>query len=278
MGDSCTLQIDIKQVLYSKAPKVAPKIPEFAISYLTRIVHQEEINDILSRYRDIEGVDFMRALVSEFGLRLEVYGKENLPPTDGRYIFASNHPLGGMDGICLSAFLGEHYDRRIRYLVNDLLLFIPNLRNSFIPINKHGSQSRDNARLIEEAFGSDNQIITFPAGLCSRKTKGIIRDPEWKKSFIQKALQYHRDVVPVRFEGHNSNFFYRLANIRKRLGIKANIEMLYLADEMFKQGGRHFDILIGAPIPWQEIKKEGTPTQWAERIRTLAYQLKKSKQ
>ena len=167
MGDSSTLQIDIKQVLYSKAPKVAPKIPAFAINYLTRIVHQEEINDILSRYQGIEGVDFMRALVSEFGLRLEVYGEENLPPTDGRYIFASNHPLGGMDGICLSALLGEHYDGRIRYLVNDLLLFIPNLRNIFIPINKHGSQSRDNARLIEEAFGSDNQIITFPAGIPS---------------------------------------------------------------------------------------------------------------
>lgn len=271
MGDSSTLQIDIKQVLYSKAPKVAPKIPEFAINYLTRIVHQEEINDILSRYRDIEGVDFMRALVSEFGLRLEVYGKENLPQTDGRYIFASNHPLGGMDGICLSAFLGEHYDGRIRYLVNDLLLFIPNLRNIFIPINKHGFQSRDNARLIEEAFGSDNQIITFPAGLCSRKTKGIIRDPEWKKSFIQKALQYHRDVVPVRFEGHNSNFFYRLANIRKRLGIKANIEMLYLADEMFKNKNQTFKIHFLKPIPWQTFSQEHTPAEWARRIETLVY-------
>lgn len=271
MGDSSTLQIDIKQVLYSKAPKVAPKIPEFAINYLTRIVHQEEINDILSRYRDIEGVDFMRALVSEFGLRLEVYGEENLPPTDGRYIFASNHPLGGMDGICLSALLGEHYDGRIRYLVNDLLLFIPNLRNIFIPINKHGSQSRDNARLIEEAFGSDNQIITFPAGLCSRKTKGIIRDPEWKKSFIQKALQYHRDVVPVRFEGHNSNFFYRLAKIRKRLGIKVNIEMLYLADEMFKNKNQTFKIHFLKPIPWQTFSQEHTPAEWARRIETLVY-------
>ncbi len=270
MEDRDSLQIDIRKVLYSKAPSIAPQIPNFMVNYLIRIIHQDEINDILSRYRGVEGVDFMRALIREFDLTLDIVGEENLPK-GGRYIFVSNHPLGGMDGICLSAYLGERYDQKIRYLVNDLLLFIPNLKNIFVPINKHGAQSRDNARLIEETFQSDNQVITFPAGLCSRKNGKRIEDLDWKKSFIQKAISYQRDIVPIYFEGHNSNFFYRLANLRKKLGFKMNFEMVYLPDEMFRNKHQTFRIHFLKPISWHTFDQSRTPTAWAQWVKEQVY-------
>ena len=158
-------QIDIKQVLRQKAPSVARKIPGFMVDYLIRTVHQDELNEILRRYHDKDGVAFMQELIGYFDLKLELVNEENIP-TGGRYIFASNHPLGGLDGICLSAIIGGHFDGKIRYLVNDLLLYLSNLRSIFVPINKHGAQGKKNAELIEEAYASDNQIITFPAGLC----------------------------------------------------------------------------------------------------------------
>lgn len=270
MEDRDSLQIDIRKVLYSKAPSIAPQIPNFMVNYLIRIIHQDEINDILNRYRGVEGVDFMRALIREFDLTLDIVGEENLPK-GGRYIFVSNHPLGGMDGICLSAYLGERYDQKIRYLVNDLLLFIPNLKNIFVPINKHGAQSRDNARLIEETFQSDNQVITFPAGLCSRKNGKRIEDLDWKKSFIQKAISYQRDIVPIYFEGHNSNFFYRLANLRKKLGFKMNFEMVYLPDEMFRNKHQTFRIHFLKPISWHTFDQSRTPTAWAQWVKEQVY-------
>ena len=270
MEDRDSLQIDIRKVLYSKAPSIAPQIPNFMVNYLIRIIHQDEINDILSRYRGVEGVDFMLALIREFDLTLDIVGEENLPK-GGRYIFVSNHPLGGMDGICLSAYLGERYDQKIRYLVNDLLLFIPNLKNIFVPINKHGAQSRDNARLIEETFQSDNQVITFPAGLCSRKNGKRIEDLDWKKSFIQKAISYQRDIVPIYFEGHNSNFFYRLANLRKKLGFKMNFEMVYLPDEMFRNKHQTFRIHFLKPISWHTFDQSRTPTAWAQWVKEQVY-------
>ena len=184
-------KIDIKQVLAQKAPKASRKIPGFIVDYLIRTVHQEELNDILTRYHDKEGVDFMRELIGYFDLTLNLVHEENIP-TEGRYIFASNHPLGGLDGICLSAVIGSRFEGRIKYPVNDLLLYLSNLKSIFVPINKHGTQGKDNARMLEEAFASDDQIITFPAGLCSRKIGGKIQDLEWKKSFIQKAVQYKR--------------------------------------------------------------------------------------
>lgn len=267
-------QIDIKQVLRQKAPSVARKIPGFMVDYLIRTVHQDELNEILRRYHDKDGVAFMQELIGYFDLNLELVNEENIP-AEGRYIFASNHPLGGLDGICLSAIIGGRFDGKIRYLVNDLLLYLSNLRSIFVPINKHGAQGKKNAELIEKAYASDNQIITFPAGLCSRKQNGKIQDTEWKKSFIQKAVEYRRDIVPVFFEGRNSNFFYRLANMRKALGIKMNYEMIYLPDEMFKSKHKTYSIHFRKPIPWQTFDSSRKPAEWAEWVKEIVYNLKK---
>lgn len=267
-------QLDLDKAIEAKAPKIYRKIPRFVINWLKRKVHLDELNHILDIYRDEQGVDFAAACVSYFNLHLQVIGLENISDT-GRFIFTSNHPLGGLDGICLSAVIGKKYDKNIRFPVNDILLMIRNLQNIFIPINKHGSQSRRAAALMDEAYESGNQIITFPAGLCSRKQKGVIMDTDWRKNFIQKAIESKRDVVPVHFSAHNSNFFYRFANIRKRLGVKFNIEMLYLPDEMFKNKGQTFIITFGEPIPYTFFDKSKTAAQWAEYVKGKVYNLDK---
>jgi Putative hemolysin len=265
-------RIDIKQVLKQKAPSLEKKMPNSLINYLIKIVHQDELNYILSTYKDKYGVEFMKELISYFDLTLNLVNEENIPK-EGRYIFASNHPLGGLDGICLSAVIGNRFDGKIKYPVNDLLLYLSNLKSIFIPINKHGAQGRDAARMMEEAFASDSQIITFPAGLCSRKVDGEIKDLQWQKSFIQKAIEHKRDIVPVYFEGKNSSFFYNLSRFRKALGIKANIEMLYLSDEVFKSKHKTFKIHFGKPIPWTYFDNSKKPTEWAQCVREIVYKL-----
>ncbi|GAB6010711.1 1-acyl-sn-glycerol-3-phosphate acyltransferase [Viscerimonas tarda] len=264
--------IDLDKVIKGKAPEIYRKIPECCISYLKRKIHQDELNEILTLYADRDGVDFMASVVDYFNLNLRVEGVDKLNK-EGRYIFASNHPLGGLDGICLSAVIGEKFDKKIKYPVNDLLLNIRNLRSIFVPINKYGSQSRNAAGLMNEAFASDNQLITFPAGLCSRKIKGKICDLKWKKMFILKAIETKRDVIPVYFDACNSNFFYRFANLRKRLGIKFNFELVFLPDEMFKNKNKTFTIIFGEPIPWQSFDKSKTPSAWADEVKEKVYSL-----
>lgn len=276
MNQNSAFKIDIDKVLRDKAPKHYRKIPRFLISYIKRIVHQDDVNGILERNRDVEGVEFMHALVKkEFNLTLHLEGEEHIP-ADGRVVFASNHPLGGLDGICLSAVVGEKFNGRIKYLVNDILYYIDPLKPIFIPINKYGAQAKASAQTINEAYASDNQIITFPAGLCSRKVKGEIRDLEWMKNFVIKAVEYQRDVIPVHFEGRNSNFFYNIANLRKASGIKFNFELIYLPDEMFKNSHQTFTITFGKPIPWQTFDKSRTPAEWARYVKEVVYTLKRS--
>ena len=270
------MEVSVAEVLRKKNPAAARWIPGFVVRYLTRIVHEKEVNSYLRDFADLDAIHFVRACLERMRISYRAQGMEKLRP-DGRYVFASNHPFGGADGLMLADEVCKYFGD-VRVVVNDILMNLTPLAPLFIPVNKHGRQNPEYLRMFNEAFESSLPIITFPAGLCSRRTHGVVADAPWKSNFVKRALSTRRDIVPVHFDGELSDFFYRLSNLRKKLGVKANIEMLYLADEMFKQGGRHFDILIGTPIPWQEIKKGGTPTQWAERIRTLAYQLKKSKQ
>lgn len=278
MSQNSDFKIDIESVLKDKAKKHYNKIPKFAINYLKRTLHQDDINGIIERNGHLFGVDFMNALIDkEFNIRLEVFGEENIPEA-GRFVFASNHPLGGLDGICLSAFLGNKYDGKIRYLVNDVLMHIKNLESIFVPINKYGAQAKLSARAINEAYASDNQIITFPAGLCSRKKSGKIIDLDWQKSFIAKAIEYKRDIIPIHFEARNSNFFYNFANIRKAVGMKFNVELIYLPDEMFKNKNQTFRITFGKPIRWQSLDKSKSQNQWAATIKNIVYSLPQNKE
>ncbi len=273
MANNTDYKLDIESVLKSKTKKHFNKIPKFAINYLKKTIHQDDLNDIIERNIDLDGVEFMRALVdNEFKLKLEVIDEENIPE-NGKFVFASNHPLGGLDGICLSVILGEKYDSKIRYLVNDVLLNIKNLESIFVPINKYGSQAKKSAEAINQAYESENQVITFPAGLCSRKVNGKIKDLEWMKSFVSKAREYKRDIIPVHFEAYNSNFFYNFANTRKALGIKFNVELIYLPGEMFKNKGQVFKIRFGKPIKWESLDKSKTPSQWADEIKNIVYSL-----
>ena len=272
MADDSLFLIDIDKILRQKAPKYYKYIPKFVVSYLKRIVHQEELNVFLRESRDKEGVDFLKACLEFLDAKIVVKGEENLPK-DGLYTFVSNHPLGGQDGVALGYVLGTFYDGKVKYMVNDLLMNLRGLAPLCIPINKTGKQAKDFPRMVEAGFSSNNQLIMFPAGLCSRRRNGVIRDLEWKKTFIVKSVQFQRDVVPVHFEGRNSDFFYNLANICKFLGIKFNIAMLYLADEMLKNRHKTFTVTIGKPIPWQTFDKSKTPVEWAAYVKDIVYKL-----
>ena len=273
MADDSLFLIDIDKVLREKAPRQARYIPRFVVSYLKRIVHQDELNGFLRGAQDKVGVDFLKASLDFLDAKLVVKGRENLPK-EGLYTFVSNHPLGGQDGLALGYVLGTFYDGKIKYMVNDLLMNLHGLAPLCIPINKTGKQAKDFPRLVEAGFASDNQLLMFPAGLCSRRQHGAIRDLEWKKAFIVKSVQHGRDVVPIHFDGRNSDFFYNLANACKVLGIKLNIAMLYLADEMLKNRHKTFTITIGKPIPWQTFDKSRTPLQWAQYVKDIVYNLK----
>lgn len=276
MNDNSAFLLDIDRILREKAPNQYRYIPRFVVSYLKRIAHQDELNVFISEHKDEEGMTFLKSCLEFLDVELVVEGEENFPE-GGPYTFVANHPLGGQDGLALGYVVGRHYNGKVKYLVNDLLMNVKGLAPFFIPINKTGNQSKDFPRKVEAGFALDDNLVMFPAGLCSRKQNGVIKDLEWKKTFITKSVEHHRDVVPIHFDGRNSDFFYNLANLCKRLGLKVNIAMLYLADEMMKNRHKTFRITIGKPIPWQTFDKSKTPSEWAQYVKEIVYKLDTTK-
>ena len=264
--------IEIKEVIRKKNPALAKIMPSFVLSLMKRLIHEEEVNRLIYDYRDRYGLEFVRSILEDMKVTYSMDGLDQIP-TGGRYIFASNHPLGGFDGLVLMDAIGTKFPE-IRFIVNDILMNIRNFTPVFVPVNKHGRQTPEYARKIDETYSSDAQMLYFPAGLCSRKTGGKITDPKWNKSFVQKAVQYHRDIVPTYFDGRNSNFFYNLANLRKRLRIKANVEMTFLVNELFKQKGRHLQLKFGTPVSYLTFDKSKNYDQWTEIIREKVYAMR----
>lgn len=262
--------IVLRELIAEKNPRLAGRIPWFVYGLMNRLLHIREINEIIRNYGHLKGVPFIEAVLQYFEVKVVHHGEENLPAS-GQYIFASNHPLGGFDGLLLIKAVTDHMGKSL-FLVRDELTKIPPLAELFIPINKFGDQRRS-ASLINEAYDSNSQILIFPAGLASRKIKGQIVDLTWQKHFIQKSVEHHRDVVPVYISGKNSWFFYWLANFRKWTGIRINLEMFLLSDELFKNRGKTFGISFGKPIPWKRFDRSKSPAEWAGIVKDVVYEL-----
>jgi putative hemolysin len=254
MSDSNSKFIDIEKIIGDRNPSLLRWMPGFVLNYIKRIAHEKDLNHVFAKHGHLVGIPFLDEVFKEtFPIRFKLEGVENIPASGG-VVMVSNHPLGGIDGVSLIAAVGAHR-KDLKFIVNDVLMNIKQFEPVFLPVNKLAANTKDTFRMIDAQFASEDVTLIFPAGLCSRKTDGVIKDLEWKRTFVSKARANKRSIIPVFFEAQNSSFFYNLSNFRKKIGIKANVEMFYLSDEMFRQRGNTFRIVFGKPIPLAEYSK-----------------------
>lgn len=265
--------IDVEKILKEKAPKFYKLLPRFVLRWIKKILHEDEINTVMAKIGHLKDLEFNDAVLNELNTHIISIGDNNIPET-GSIIIASNHPLGGLDGMALIKAVSK-IRKDIKFIVNDILLKLENYSGIFVGVNKLGNTPKQALLNVEKVFTSDNAILFFPAGLVSRKQKingqWQIQDLKWNKTFVQKSSQYQKPIIPVFIEGRNSDFFYNLSYWRKKLGIKGNIEMLFLPDEMFKQKNQTIKIYFGKPIPPSTFDKSKSFEQWAELLKQYVY-------
>lgn len=270
------LEINVEEVIRQRLPRYNRFIPRCLIRRIERTICQEELNKLLRDNYPKRDAEFCRGVLKDLDVTVNFHNIENIPPVENsRVLFVSNHPLGGLDGMALIDFVSNHYGVAPRFIVNDLLSAVEPLSDTFIPVNKHGSQSRKAIKKLDDAFASDAPLLMFPAGLVSRRgKKGVIADLQWQKMFIAKAKEYKRDIIPLHFYGENSPFFYKFAKFRQRIGLKFNIEMIYLPREVFRSKGKTFEVVVGQPIAYTSLG-DMPPMQKAQQIRNLIYSLQR---
>lgn len=267
--------VDVSELIKSKNPKLHRRLPKFVVSWIKKIIHENDVNDFMEKNSEKKDYDFCDAIMQYFDVKVKLHGIENIPKTGGA-VFASNHPLGGFDAVAMvSQLKGTRND--IKFIVNDLLLSLTNMQGLFIGVNKHGKSSSESRDKINKLFASDQAVFIFPAGLVSRQINGEIQDTEWKKTFVMLAKKNNKPIVPVFIRGRLTNRFYRLSRWRKLLGIKINIEMLFLSDEFFKQRNSKIDILFGTPIPAVFFTNDRTDKEWANYLHELVHNMGREK-
>ncbi len=265
--------IDIENLIASKNPRALKRLPKFAIRYLKHILHQQEINEFIEDHKHLQNADWCEAVVKYMNISISVKHLERVPK-EGKIVLAMNHPLGGMDAMILvSALRGQRDD--LKFIVNDLLMNLENMSGMFVGVNKHGKNKTSIREQISELFQSDEAVCIFPAGLVSRKSQGEVQDLVWKKTFVTYAKEFDRTIIPIYIDGSLSRFFYGLSRFRKMVGIKTNIEMLYLANELFKQRNKHLQFVVGNPIPSSALDKEKDDAIQAQEIKEIVYGLRK---
>lgn len=270
------IRIDLQQVLNAKMGRKSRWVPRWLVRRLERTICQNQLNKLLEQNYPRRGADFCRGVLENLDVKVSLVGEDNLPDvSDRRVMIVANHALGGLDGMALIDVFQRRYGGRVYFLVNDMLMAIEPLTDVFVPVNKVGGQSREALQRIDEVMASDDPVLIFPAGLVSRLGRGgEIKDLEWKKMFVNKAKKYHRDIIPVFFEGENSRFFYKFARFRKLSGLKFNIEMIYLPSEVFGSRGKSFNIYCGRPISWESLGSGAQAQQTADRIKDMVYSLR----
>lgn len=261
--------VDVDKIISERAPKLKKWLPSFIFSWLKKKLHEDDINYIMNRIKNYYGLEYNTKALELLGAKIETVNSHFVPKTGG-IIVASNHPLGGLDGMSLVKAVGD-IRTDTKFVVNDVLKNLKNYGDVFIGVNKISTTSAKSLRIMENHLMTNDAVIFFPSGLVSRKIDGKIMDLPWRKGFVTQAVDHKRDIVPVFIEGENSKFFYRFANFRRMLGVKANFEMLFLPDEMFRQKGRTVKIYFGKPFSYKVLDERFSHKKWAENINKYVY-------
>lgn len=265
--------LDLAKAIRESDSKLLRRLPGFIINFLRKVVHEDDINNLLVKVDGLEGVDFHNAVLKEFNIKIDIEGLENIPE-NGKAFFFANHPYGVADGLILTKIVLDKFGT-FKGIGNEAFKYVPALKPYIAVVNAYGTTSKEYIMALEEVFASDLPITHFPAGEVSRKYHGKIQDREWRKSLVSKAVAHNRDLVPFFFHGYNSKLFHGISNIRRMLGIKLNFELALLPHEFFNKRNKTIKVTIGKPISYEVFDKRFNHQEWTDKVREHLYSLEK---
>jgi 1-acyl-sn-glycerol-3-phosphate acyltransferase len=100
--------IDIEKAIRNSNSRFFKSLPRFVVRLIIKIVRQDEINKVIYNNREKSGVPFLNGILNDWNVVVEFIGEDNIPAS-GRFIFASNHPLGGIDALALFSLIYRHF-------------------------------------------------------------------------------------------------------------------------------------------------------------------------
>ena len=268
--------IDIQKEIEKKFPKIKEKenfLKKSLFKIAKKIVHEDSINQFLSQNSHLKGFEFVDAVLDYFDFDYTASSNDfqNIP-TSGKVVIIANHPLGGLDALCLLRLISQ-VRKDVKIVANDFLAGFEALNSLLIPIDNYKiRQSKNDIKKIYEALNNEEAVIIFPAGEVSRATTKGIKDPVWNKGFLSFAQNTNSPILPIFLDAKNSKTFYTISVINK------TFSTLLLSHEMFKKKSKRINIKIGQIIPNENITPKGIDKKFLLNLyRKHLYSLKKGK-
>ena len=267
--------IDVEKEILKKFPnleKNSSALKKSLLKIAKKIVHEDTINTFINDNAHLKGFEFIDAVLEYFDFDYIVSSNdiENIPST-GKVIIIANHPLGGLDALCLLKLIGQ-IRKDVKIIANDFLAGFNALKSLFIPIDNFKSkQAKNDIKTIYEALNNEEALIIFPAGEVSRAGVKGIKDPVWSKGFLNFAINSNAPILPILIDGKNSKTFYTISIINK------TFSTLLLSHEMFNKKSKNLHIKIGELIPNEHIIPKGLDKKYIVNLyKKHLYSLKKA--
>ena len=268
--------IDVQKEIEKKFPNINKKqnfLKKSLFKVAKKIVHEDSINKFLKQNSHLKGFEFVDAVLDYFDFDYTVSSNDlqNIP-SSGKVVIIANHPLGGLDALCLLRLISQ-VRKDVRIVANDFLVGFDALNSLLIPIDNYKRrQSKKDIKKIYEALNNEEAVIIFPAGEVSRATTKGIKDPTWSKGFLNFAQNTSAPILPIFLDAKNSRTFYTISVINK------TFSTLLLSNEMFKKKSKRINIKIGQIIPNENIAPKGIDKKYLLNLyRKHLYSLKKGK-
>ena len=268
--------IDIQKEIEKKFPNINKKdnfLKKSLFKVAKKIVHEDSINQFLTQNAHLKGFEFVDAVLDYFDFDYTVSSSDlqNIP-TSGKVVIIANHPLGGLDALCLLRLISQ-VRKDVKIVANDFLAGFEALNSLLIPIDNYKlRQSKNDIKKIYEALNNEEAIILFPAGEVSRATPKGIKDPAWNKGFLNFAQNSNAPILPIFLDAKNSKTFYTISVINK------TFSTLLLSHEMFNKKSKRIAIKVGQIIPNENITPKGIDKKFLLNLyRKHLYSLKKGK-
>ena len=268
--------IDIQKEIEKKFPNMQKKdtfLKKSLFKIAKKIVHEDSINNFLTQNAHLKGFEFVDAVLDYFDFDYTVSSSDlqNIP-TSGKVVIIANHPLGGLDALCLLRLISQ-VRQDVKIVANDFLAGFEALNSLIITIDNYKiKQSKSDIKKIYDSLKNEEAVIIFPAGEVSRATTKGIKDPVWNKGFLSFAQNTNSPILPIFLDAKNSKTFYTISVINK------TFSTLLLSHEMFKKKSKRINIKIGQIIPNENITPKGIDKKFLLNLyKKHLYSLKKGK-
>jgi putative hemolysin len=215
-------------------------------------------------------IDFSARALAVLGISVAVTSNAlaHLPPS-GPLIVVANHPTGALDGLALLA-LTRRVRTDVRLLGNRWLSYVPELRESLVPVDVFGASTRAvrrNGTALRSAIqwlADGGCLAIFPSGEVAHDETpdGRVLESPWRHTAAELAVRASATVVPMCIGGRNSRLFRSAGRIHPLL------RTALLPRELWTKRGSTVSVNIGRPITPVELASRTDPASRTALLRS----------